>query len=283
MTQSNSAEREKFKREVVGIYDRAAHIYDRVGIKQFSHFGRLLIDRLDISPGAHVLDVATGRGALLFLVAERVEPDGYAVGIDLAPTMVAETYAEARTRGLKQVQVIMMDADALAFRDRSFDLILCGSALHFLDYERVLVRFRQILKPHGMIATTHPYHLPGEHEQRWQWLFQLTRDVFPPDFVPPSAWVSPNRLNRPEKIEAAFGQAGFANIRISSEQALLYFADEEDWWAWEWSQGSRFWLEGMSPEGLAKFKQVSFEKLGEMKESGGIAMPVGCLFAVASA
>ena len=61
------------------------------------------------------------------------------------------------------------------------------------------------------------------------------------------------------------------------------FADEEDWWAWEWSQGSRFWLEGMSPEGLAKFKTVSFEKLKAMKEPAGIPMHDGVLFAIANA
>jgi hypothetical protein len=41
----------------------------------------------------------------------------------------------------------------------------------------------------------------------------------------------------------------------------MYFVDENDWWNWEWSQALRFWLEGMSPEGLEKFKTISFEKL----------------------
>jgi len=63
----------------------------------------------------------------------------------------------------------------------------------------------------------------------------------------------------------------------------MYFADEEDWWVWEWSQASRFWLEGMSPEGLAKFKAASFEKLGAMKGPEGIPIRWGALFAVAKA
>ena len=59
----------------------------------------------------------------------------------------------------------------------------------------------------------------------------------------------------------------------------MYFADEADWWDWEWSQGSRFWVEGMSPEGLARFKEVSFEKLREMKGPKGIPMLDGALLA----
>ena len=53
-----------------------------------------------------------------------------------------------------------------------------------------------------------------------------------------------------------------------------------DWWDWEWSQGSRFWLEGMSAEGLERFKRESFEHLAAMKTAKGIAMRDGALFAV---
>jgi hypothetical protein len=75
-------------------------------------------------------------------------------------------------------------------------------------------------------------------------------------------------------------QAGFTRVRIELHEADLYFKDEVDWWAWEWSQGSRFWLEGMSPEGLARFKQEAFDHLREMREPQGIAMRDGALFAL---
>ena len=142
-----------------------------------------------------------------------------------------------------------------------------------------------MVRPGGTIATTHPY-VPthdSENLERWKWLFELTKEVFPEGFEPPASWVAPNRLNSAERIESALRESGFENISVSSEESLMYFADEQDWWEWEWSQGSRFWVEGMSPEGLEKFKSVSFENLKAMKGPNGIPMLAGALLAIANA
>jgi O-methyltransferase / aklanonic acid methyltransferase len=111
MTNSNSVTHEQLKREIIGVYDRAASLYDRVGIKQFTCYAHLLVDKLNIPPGARVLDVATGRGALLFAAAEKVGANGYVLGIDLAPNMISETGAEIKARGLQQAEVRLMDTD----------------------------------------------------------------------------------------------------------------------------------------------------------------------------
>jgi len=274
---------EQLKHEIVGVYDRAAHLYDQVGAKLFTYYADILVDKLKIPSGARVLDVATGRGALLLKAAEKVGPNGYVLGIDLAPNMISKTAAEIKTRGLQQAEVKLMDADKISFPDHSFDYILCGFALHFLNYPKLLPRFRDILKPGGIIATTHSYVPTEDMEnfERWKWLFKLTREVFPPDFEPPASWVAPNRLNSPELLETALRESGFANISIIPDETTMYFADENDWWDWEWSQGSRFWVEGMSPEGLAKFKAKSFEKLEGMKTPKGIPILMGGLLSIA--
>ncbi len=276
---------ETLKREIVGVYDRAADLYDRVGIKQFTYYSQRLIEKLQIPPNANILDVATGRGALLFAAAEKVGTAGHVLGIDLAPNMVALTETEIRSRGLVNAEIRHMDADDLDFPPATFDYILCGFAIHFLNYPSLMPRFRRMLKPGGVFATTHPYvptHDTANFE-RWKWLFQLTKDVFPPDFEPPASWVAPNRLNSPERIESALREAGFDETNIESVESVMYFKDEEDWWQWEWSQGSRFWVEGMSPDGLEKFKRVSFENLKKMKTPRGIPMLDGALLSIARA
>ena len=75
------------KQHIGGIFGRAALTYDQVGPPFFPHFGKRLVDIAKISPGSKVLDVATGRGALLFPAAEAVGQYGQVVGIDLAETM----------------------------------------------------------------------------------------------------------------------------------------------------------------------------------------------------
>jgi ubiquinone/menaquinone biosynthesis C-methylase UbiE len=261
------------KREVVGTYDRAAALYDQVGARRFTYFGDLLIEKLDISAGAQILDIASGRGALLLPAAEKVGSSGRVVGIDLAPQMVALTQAEIERRGLRQASVLLMDADDPAFERHSFDFILCGSALFFLDFERLLPKLRDLLKPGGMFAASLPATPQNKEEfARWQWLFDLTKAVFPPDFTPPPAWIAPRRLSKPELIESALAQARFVDVRTELHEATLYFRGEDDWWDWEWSQGSRFWVEGMSPERLERFKRESFEHLRAMQTPQGIPM-----------
>jgi ubiquinone/menaquinone biosynthesis C-methylase UbiE len=274
------SEHDAMKQEVIGTFDRAASLYDQVGARRFTYFGQLLIDELKISPGAQVLDLATGRGALLFAAAEKVGTTGRVIGIDLAPQMVALTQNEIERRGLTQASALVMDADDTPFEPESFDFITCGFALHFLDFERVLPKLRALLKPGGIFAASIP-QTPRRDEElaRWQWLFDLTRAVFPPGFTPPAAWIAPRRLSKPELAEAALTQAGFVEVRTKQHEGMLYFRDENDWWEWEWSQGSRFWLEGMSPEGLARFEREAREHLRAMQTPQGISMLDGALFA----
>jgi len=67
-------------------------------------------------------------------------------------------------------------------------------------------------------------------------------------------------------------------VWAEQHDATLYFANADDWWQWEWSQGSRFWLEGMSPEGLERFERESRENLAKMQTPQGIPMLDGALF-----
>lgn len=274
------SERQHFKDSVIGMFDRAAPIYGQVGIKQFTYFGNLLVERLNVPAGGNALDIAAGRGALLFALAEKVGASGHVLGIDLAPAMVAETTAEIQRRGLKQAEMRLMDGDAIDFEANSFDMVTCGFALHFLDFEHTLPKILTMLKPGGVFAAAIPYTWIDDDLERWRWLFDLTKSVFPAGFVPPAAWIAPRKLSKPELATAAFEEARFTRVQTEQQAATLYFRDEQDWWDWEWSQGSRFWLEGMSAEGLERFKRESFEHLATMKTAEGIAMKDGALFAM---
>lgn len=267
------------KADIIGMYDRAAPLYGQVGVKRFTYFADLLIDQLHIPEGTQVLDLATGRGALLFAASAKVGETGHILGIDLAPNMIALTAEEIAQRGINNAEVRVLDVDQADFPDESFDFIVCGFALHFMDFERVLLRAHRWLKKGGVFASSHPYIPPTEHQGQWKWLFALTTAVFPSDFKPPAAWISPNRLSTTEKAETALQKAGFTDIHSQTHTETFYFRDEADWWDFEWSQGSRFWVEGMSPEGLARFKRESFENLAQMKTPQGIPFLDGALFA----
>jgi ubiquinone/menaquinone biosynthesis C-methylase UbiE len=126
------SDRERRRKEgLARLFDQVASTYDHVGPRFFSHFGRRLVEVTQIPTGAVVLDVATGRGAILFPAAEQVGPQGHAVGIDLSARMVRETVAEIKSCGLKNIEVFQMDAEYLTFPGASFDVVLCGLSLFF--------------------------------------------------------------------------------------------------------------------------------------------------------
>ena len=113
------------------MFNRAAATYDRIGPRFFEHFGRLLVDRAHIVPGADVLDVAASRGAVLFPAGQKDEAGCRVWGTDFSTEMVRETLAEIRNAAWRNVTMHQMDAEQLDFPAESFDRVLCGFSLWF--------------------------------------------------------------------------------------------------------------------------------------------------------
>ena len=151
-----SDDAEARKAETMAYFNsRAGGDFDPQGA--FAHFGPRLVAELGVDPGQRVLDVATGRGAVLFPALERVGPAGAAVGVDLAENMVRATNEEAGSRGLG-TPVRVMDAEQLDFPDNSFDLVYSHGVLHHTpDIERAIAEVHRILKPGGR-AVVMLYH-----------------------------------------------------------------------------------------------------------------------------
>ena len=134
------------KAQVRTIFDHLAAEYDAVGPACFVYFGRRLVEEAGIQAGQRVLDVACGRGAVLFALAERASV-GNVVGIDLSEEMVRATNAEAQRRRLGSPAGVM-DAERLEFADATFSRVLCGFGLMFLPHlDRALSEFRRVLQP----------------------------------------------------------------------------------------------------------------------------------------
>jgi ubiquinone/menaquinone biosynthesis C-methylase UbiE len=241
-----------------GVFTRSASSYER--IRYFPIFGEWLVEMAQIQEGAKILDVACGRGAVLFPAAERVGPSGYVIGIDLAQGMARETRSEIERRGLKQAEARQMDAEHLTFPDSSFDFALCGFSLQFFPHlARALSEFRRVLKPGGRIAVT----TWSRDDERWDWYADL-REAYGAVVK-----LGSQSLDKPEEIQRWFSQAGFVEIQISTKELDMVFLDEEEWWNMEWSISGRAGLEKLSPEDLERFKTEAFEKVKTQKQADG--------------
>ena len=241
-----------------GVFTRSASSYEQ--IRYFPIFGGWLVETAQIPEGAKVLDVACGRGAVLFPAAERVGPNGQVIGIDLAEGMARETQMEIERRGLKQAEARQMDAEHLTFPDSSFDFLLCGFSLQFFPHlEQALLEFKRVLKPGGQIAVT----TWSADDERWDWFDDLRKAY--------GATISlgSQSLDTPHEIEAWFSKAGFVNIQIITKEIDLAYRDEEEWWNVLWSISGRAGLEKIGAERLAQLKAEAFEKMQAQKEADG--------------
>ena len=111
-----------------------------------------VIGLLDLPPDPRVLDVACGKGELLFRLAERVGRSGarfHGVGVDASPFVVAELRAAAPRRvPAADLEILEMDGADYRPRPASFDLACCLGASWIFDGHRGTLRaLREAVRP----------------------------------------------------------------------------------------------------------------------------------------
>jgi SAM-dependent methyltransferase len=111
----------------------------------------VLADAVEIPPGARILDVACGTGALTRVVAARCGRDGSVVGIDHVPAMLAI----ARDLELHGAEFRLGDAAALPVSHGEFDIALCQQGLQFFsDRAAAVAEMRRALPSGGRMGVT---------------------------------------------------------------------------------------------------------------------------------
>jgi len=133
-----------------------------------------LVDAVDPSPEARVLDVATGPGYLAMVFAERCRE---VIGVDLTAAPLAIAEKNRQQRGLSNLHLQAADADRLPFRDRDFDVVVCRFALHhFQNPGHVLGEMARVGRGGGLVAVEDL--ITSEHPARaaYQNRFEQLRD-----------------------------------------------------------------------------------------------------------
>ncbi|MEX0762903.1 MAG: class I SAM-dependent methyltransferase [Dehalococcoidia bacterium] len=94
------------------------------------------------------IDIATGPGFTACAVAPYC---GFVIATDIAPGMLYEARRLAAEKGLTNVGLAFVAAEALPFGDETLDLVTCRTAPHhFHDIEKCLAEVARVLRPGGM-------------------------------------------------------------------------------------------------------------------------------------
>ena len=248
-------------------FNTVAAEYD-AGPGCFAHFGRRLVTAAEIQPGQRVLDVASGRGAVLFPCAERVGQTGEVVGVDLADEMVRATNAEASQRGIP-ARVQVMDAEHLDFAEATFDRVLCGFGIMFFpDQLRALGEFRRVMKSGGRLAVS-------------TWRVSQTSEI-------EAAMVElgihrakqPGWITEPDDLSKLLKAAGFTDVSVKVDSHSFRYADVEEYWRQARGTGMRRTLDELNAADAERLRSALTRRVSperpEFYSTSAALIAVGC-------
>ena len=258
------------KAQTKAVFNPISPYYDSGPVGCFVHFGRRLVEVAAVKVGARVLDIASGRGAVLFPAAERVGAGGEVVGIDLADAMALATSEEAASRGLK-ARVSVMDAEELTFQDASFDFVTCGFGIMFFpDQDRGLAQMRRVLKPGGRLAIS-------------TWQVAQTDELRPvlKELGLPSTR-APGWITEPGALEALITRNGFTGVSVTVDSMDFRYADAEEFWQQARGTIVRRQLDPLDPQQKKHALSLLTERMKPHQRADGYYLRASALFAVAN-
>ena len=255
------------KAQMRAIFDRLAPEYDAAGPGCFAYFGRRLVQEVGIERGQRVLDVASGRGAVLFAAAEQVGPTGTVVGIDLAEGMVRATNDEASRRGLG-APVRVMDAERLDFPEATFSRVLCGFGLMFFPHlDRALSEFRRVLEPGGRIGIS-------------TWQVSQADDVrVVLDDLGLGGPGEPGWITDPDELVGLLKRAEFSDVKVKLDSNTFRYADLDEYWQTARGTGQRRRLDVLKPEETERVRAALADRVKRNHRVDGIYLEATALLA----
>jgi arsenite methyltransferase len=112
-----------------------------------------------LRPGEVVLDLGSGGGFDVFVCAQKVGPEGRAIGVDMTPEMLSKARrniaAFSERTGLANVEFRLGEIEHLPVADASVDVIISNCVINLSpDKPQVWREMARVLRPGGRVAVS---------------------------------------------------------------------------------------------------------------------------------
>jgi SAM-dependent methyltransferase len=187
-----------------------------------------IIARVGPAPGQTIVELGAGTGETGLVAARLVSPGGRVIVSDRSTAMLAAAERRAAELGLANVEMRVLDMEAIDLPDAAVDGALCRLALMLVpDAAAALAETRRVLRPGARLGAT-----VWDTVDRNPWAPALWEVIERMTDVPPARPGGPGMfaLGDAVGLRALVAGAGFEDVRVEPIPVVWRYPDFETYW-----------------------------------------------------
>lgn len=238
----------------------AADVYEEFYIPAiFQEWVERVSNAAKIEPGQHVLDIACGTGVLSRGIAERVQPDGSVIGLDLNEGML-----DVAKRKSPEIEWHLGSAESLPFANESFDAV--ASQFGLMSFENPVASLNEmwrVTKPGGNLAVAvwdDLDHMPG-----YAAMASLLRRLFGDGVM--ESFEAPFVLGNMDTLNSLVTESDIQDTQINTVAGSIHFPSID---AWVYTDIKGWTLaDALDDEQFEKLRTEASEELSRFVQNDG--------------